>query len=677
MLGPVLLELTVLFALCVAVAAALHRLRLPPVVAFLLTGAFVGPHSLGLVKHEEVVVELAEVGVVVLLFTVGIEISVGQLVRLRRAIAIGGSMQIGITVVLGAAVAMVLGLPWNQAVFLGFLLSLSSTAAITKILGDQGEFSAPHGRVAVGICLAQDLAVVPMILLVPLLAGGGDATGGALLWQTLKSFVLLILAAAATRVAVPRVLDLVARTRSRELFVLTLATLCLGMAVVTHELGMSLALGAFLAGILLADSDYHHQAVAEVEPFRDALASLFFVSIGMLFDPMTIFEHPAAVLLALLAVLGGKAAVVMVAARALGMPFWFRVRTALTLAQVGEFSFVLVQVGGGSTLLPEELKKVFLVVSVLSIAATPLMYALGKAMVRRARGRDGGRGGGGSLLRDHAVVIGFGPTGQAVAGALRTLGIPFVVLEMNAATVKKYREQGVPIMLGDSTRSVTMHTAGVDSAHVVVVAINDAEAARRTVQLVQRLAPQVHVIARATYLAEVALLHKIGANEVVPQELETSVEIMVRTLRRFLVPGDEIGRQVKTARDAAGGTDKLAGLAPADATRIGEFVPGIAMQVFRVEDGAAMQARTLEQSGLRRQTGCAVVAVRRAAENLPAVTPDMVLELDDVVVVIGPEACMADAAAMFQSQGAAAAKTARQPERPDAARRPARPEVEP
>ena len=280
MLGPVLLELAVLFALCVGVAIAFHRVRLPPVVAFLATGAVVGPHSLGLVRHEEVVRELAELGIVILLFTVGLEVSVAQLVRLRRAVLLGGTLQIGGTIVVGAGAAMALGLPWNQAVFLGLLLSLSSTAVVSKVIGDHGEFNAPHGRISLGICLAQDFAVVPMILCVPLLAasGGGQGQGDAsVLWTTAKNLGLLLVATLAVRAVLPRLLELVARTRSRELFVLTLAMLCLSLAVVTHVLGMSLALGAFLAGVLLAGTDYHHQAVAEIEPFRFALSSLFFV----------------------------------------------------------------------------------------------------------------------------------------------------------------------------------------------------------------------------------------------------------------------------------------------------------------------------------------------------------------------------------------------------------------
>ncbi|MGE3354495.1 MAG: cation:proton antiporter, partial [Planctomycetota bacterium] len=404
-LEPILLELSLLFALCVAAGVLFQRFRLPPIVGFLAIGALIGPHSIGLVQHEEMVQQLAEVGVVVLLFAVGMEVPLGQLARLKRTILLGGGLQIVGTVLAAAAVGWLCGIGWNEAVFLGFLLSLSSTAALTKILVDNGEFSSPHGRLAVGIAIAQDLAVVPMILLIPMLVGtgGGDGAGGGIV-KTLENLAILVAVLTAAHFLIPKLLDLVSRTRSRELFVLTLATLCLSMAVVTAHLGMSMALGSFLAGILLADSEFHGHAAAEVEPFRDALASLFFVSIGMLFDPETIVAAPLLVLVALLAVIGGKAAVVALAARALGQPGWVRLRAGLLMAQVGEFSFVLAQVGGGTDVLPQQTYKVFLVVAVRSIASTPMLHAFGRWRVVRSRGREGAASKPDDALRDHAIV---------------------------------------------------------------------------------------------------------------------------------------------------------------------------------------------------------------------------------------------------------------------------------
>ncbi len=648
MLEQVLIELALLFALCVGVAVTFHRFRLPPIVGFLVAGVLVGPHGIGLVQHEAMVRELAEVGIVVLLFAVGLEVPLGQIARLKRMILVGGGLQVVGTVALATAVCLAIGMTWHQALFLGFLLSLSSTAASTKVLVDHGEFSAPHGRVVLGINIAQDLAVVPMILAIPLLGGGAGDGAGESLVAALRNLGILVVALVLVRFLVRPLLNLVCRTRSRELFVLFLATLCLAMASMTAHLGLSLALGAFLAGILLADSDHHSQAAAEVEPFRDAFASLFFVSIGMLFDWHAIAAAPLQVTLALTAVVVGKAAIIGLAAQRLGQPFWVRLRTGLTLAQVGEFSFVLVQLGAQSRLLTPLAERVFVVVAVLSIALTPLLYAVGRRIVARSRrGGDSGRSGDGGRLQDHAIVIGFGPTGRAVVAALRALGIPVVVAEMNANTVRAEKALGTPIVLGDATRVATLRALGIERARVLVLAVNDTTATSRIAQLAVQAAPHVHVLARVVYDNEVEAIRRAGAHDVVPQELEASVEMMVRALRRFLVTDDEIGRRVALLRRAVGAGERAAGTPAAAAARLADYLPGLGFQVWRVDPGAAVVGRRLADAGVRQKTGCSVVAVRRGEANLPAITPDTLLEAGDTVVVLGPEARLAEAQSLF------------------------------
>ena len=671
MLEQVLFELALLFALCVGVAVTFHRLRLPPIVGFLVAGVLVGPNAIALVKHEEMVRELAEVGIIVMLFAVGLEVPLRQLRRLRRAILVGGFIQIFGTVCVTAGICWLIGMAWPAAVFLGFLLSLSSTAASSKMLIDHGELSAPHGRTVLGIAVAQDLAVVPMILLIPLLGSlqapeqplaGVAATdpeamhGGV---AALLNFVKLAVVLCVAKLLVKPLLSLVCATRSRELFVLFLATWCLGLAAITAHLGMSLALGAFLAGILLADCDHHSQAVAEIEPFRDAFASLFFVSIGMLFNWRTIADAPGTVAAIVCAVVCGKALLIALAAQALGQPFWVRIRAALTLAQVGEFSFVLVQMGDRSSLLPKSAEALFVVAAVVSIATTPLLYELGRRLALRARNSASVRAsqvprGALSERPADAILVGYGPTGRTVAGGLEAAGISYVVAEMNAATVRAERARGVPIFLADATRVTVLNNLGLAKAQLVVLAINDATATRRVAQLVSLHAPHAHILARASYNNEVTPLQRSGAHEVVPQELEASVEMLVRVLRRFLVADDEIGRQVQGVRAEAGGVDRASPVPSAEAAEIAEFVPGLGFSVRRVAVGSPVAGHALKESGVRRHTGCTVVAVRRGDKNLLLVDPDTVLEVGDTVVVIGPQPRLLDAAAMFAEPAAQA-----------------------
>ncbi|MCB9870193.1 MAG: cation:proton antiporter [Planctomycetes bacterium] len=647
-LAEMLLELALLFALCIAVVLCFHRIKLPPIVGFLITGAVVGPHSFGLIEQPELVENLAEIGVVVLLFTVGMELSVRELLRMRRSLVLGGGLQVLVTIALGATVASLGGMPPRTAILVGFVITLSSTAVIAKLLQDRGELGTSPGRLAMSICVAQDLAVVGIILAVPLLgSGGGSGAAEMPLWRVGSSLLYLGALFAGAWLIVPRVLDLVSRARSREVFVLTIFTLCLAGATLTAAMGLSLALGAFLVGLVLAESGYHHQATAEVEPFRDALSSLFFVSIGMLFDYHVILEHPWKVGMGLLAVIVGKALVVWVAARALSLPGWVGVRAGLLLAQVGEFSFVVIQVARSNQLELGAIEGVFLVVAVLSIALTPLLMVLGRRLTERAVPSVGGERSGPTRRKDHVVIVGFGPGGQAVAGALMAQSIPFVVIEMNAATVKAFKARGYPIFLGDSGREAVLKAAALEQARLLVLTVNDPGATRRTADLARRIAPDLHIVARTNYIGDVPVLRRLGVQEIVPQELETSIEIMVRVLRRYLVPDAEVGREVHRVRRGADMPGSAVRPHDRDDARLSEFIPGLSVEAFRVERDSAIAGFALQDSDLRRLSGCTVVAVRRQTDTDIAIRPDTVLTEGDVAVLLGPSHRIAEAGYLF------------------------------
>ena len=661
-LDHVLLDLALLFALCIVVVVGFHRLRVPPIVGFLIAGALMGPHAFGLIKQTELVEQLAEIGVMILLFTVGMELSLRDLLKMRRSLLIGGGLQIGLTIALGSLVALVGGLPWGTAIFLGFVLSLSSTATIAKLLQDRGELGSPSGRLAMSICVAQDFAVVPMLLVLPLLAAGmGDGPGiglGATLWQVGSSFVFLVLIMGGAWLLVPRVLGLVSRTRSREVFVLTIFTMCLAGAAATASLGLSLALGAFLVGLILSESGYHHQATAEVEPFRDALSSVFFVSIGMLFDFSVILEQPLLVLLALTAVIAGKAVIVWVAARRLSLPNWVGIRAGLLLAQVGEFSFVVIAVARSNELQLGGIESVFVVVAVLSMALTPLMLIVGRRLTRRPAktGADREREPK-NRRRDHVVIVGFGPGGQAVAKALRSQDIPFVVIEMNAETVKKYRARDYSIFLGDSSRDAVLTAAGLPRARLLVLAINDPGATQSTADLARRIAPDCRIVARTNFIGEVSKLRRIGVQEIVPQELETSIEIMVRVLRHYLVPTSEVGRQVRLVRENADLPDRAKRTFEGDTYRLAEFLPGLGLELFRVESGSEIADFALEDSDLRRMSGCTVVALKRDGSTDISIRPSTVVHVGDILVLLGPTRRIGEAAYLFRAPEAEAPDT--------------------
>ena len=649
-----LLDVTVLFGVSLAVALGFQRLRLPPVVGFVVAGALFGPRSLRLVSNEELVEQLAEVGVVVLLFAVGLELASGPLRTLRRQILIGGSLQVGLTVLLGSAAACALGAGMGTSVLVGFLIALSSTAAITKLLGERGELGSPPGRLAVAICIAQDFAVVAMVLVLPLLAGG-DAVNGLLpnLIQVGRTLLGLAVVIGVGVLVVTRLLAWVAHTRSREFFVLAVVTICLAMAIATAAIELSPALGAFLAGLILGRGHHRHQAMAEIEPFRDALSSLFFVSIGMLFDPRVLVESPLTVVAVVAAVVTTKASVGWLAGAALGAPRWVAVSAGLMIAQVGEFSFVLVQAVRGTPLLPDAIERVFVVAAVLSIALTPALIAAGRPLGRWLSSHlapdELSNSDDGSALRDHVVLVGFGPAGRTLADALEALGVDYRAIEMNAATVESERRVGRAIQFGDASRPAVLHSVDLERARALVIAINDPRATRQIVAMARTIASHVRILARAQFLGDVAGLRSAGADEVVAQEFETSIEMLVRTLRRLLVPEDVIGQRVRAVRESAG----LRRAAPIDrGTASGELALsmfGLDIGVARIEGGCEVTDRTLAELDLRARAGLTVVAVRPADGRLTLeLGPDTRLGVGDEVVVVGPKDRIAPGLALFR-----------------------------
>lgn len=558
MTAPTLLsDLLILFALCVAVALAFQRLRLPPIVGFLITGVVSGPYGFRLIRNVGNVEALAEVGVILLLFTVGLEFSLQDLARLRRLLFFGGAGQV--LVVLGATALVVhgFGVAWPVAVFVGMLVALSSTAIVLRLYAERDELATPHGNLAVGILIFQDLCVVPMVLLTPILGGrGGDLVS---LGTTLAEAALfLVVAVLAARFVVPRILHLAAVSRRREIFLLTIVLICLGTAWASSQVGLSLALGAFIAGLVIADSEYSQQALSDVIPLRNVFNSLFFVSMGMLFDIRTVVRSPFLIVAAIVGVILLKAIVTAGVSIALGQSARTAVSVGLGLAQIGEFSFVLSTAGTATGLLSPTLDQLFLAVAVGTMTLTPSLVAvapsLGAFVERHTRRRwtqsDGGpadhaRPAG---VSDHVIIAGFGFNGRNLARVLRRTGIAYRVIETNARVARQVRRDGEPALYGNASSPEVLHHAGIERARVIVIAISDAAATRRIVAAARRLNPQLHIIVRTHHLREMHTVVALGGGEVIPEEFETAIEIFSRVLRRYLVPRDVIEREVREVR---------------------------------------------------------------------------------------------------------------------------------
>jgi len=555
-----LADLLVVFAVTAVVVFLFGQARLPSVVGLLVSGVLVGPYGLSLVADVETVQLLAEIGVVVLLFTVGLEFSMSRLVVMLPLMA-----RIGLPQIVGTTLLVTLATWWYlgtaaQAVFAGLLVAMSSTAIVLKLLADRGETGTPHGRIAVAVLLLQDLLVVVAMLAVPLLAdAAGTQPGPAapahaaahsapLFANPVAGIVAGLVVVAGVLVAgrriVPVVLHEVVRQRNRELFLITIVLVCLGTAAITAQVGLSLALGAFLAGLSLAESEYGHQAFTEVLPFRDTLASLFFVSVGMLLDIRFLLANAPLVAATVVAIIIAKMLVTAVPAWLAGFPVRTSLLAGAGIAQVGEFSFVLGSRGAEAGLLDAGDYQTFLAAAVVTMAATPVVTAILPGLLERlARTAGWARRllempieQEGPALADHVVIAGFGLNGQNLAAALGEFGVPHVILELNPETVRRERLAGRDIRYGDCTRAAVLAHASLERARAYVIAISDPASTRRSVQIAREIAPAVRILVRTEHLAEVDELESLGADDVIPAEFETALALFDRVLGIYDVP---------------------------------------------------------------------------------------------------------------------------------------------
>jgi CPA2 family monovalent cation:H+ antiporter-2 len=644
--ASLLADLVILLAVSIVALYASHLAKLPAIVGFLVAGMIIGPDALALVSGVEEVALLAEVGVVFLLFTIGLEFSLADLLKARRAVMLGGTIQVLLVTVVVFALLTIGGLPANESLFLGMIASLSSTAVVLRLLQQNAEIDAPHGRMSLAILVYQDLMIVPMMLLIPVLGGEDGGLGRAFATFLGKTAVVLVAVVVLARYVVPQLLDRVVHTRNRDLFLLTVVGTCLVVAWLSALAGLSLALGAFLAGLLVSESEYSHQALADILPFRDLFAAFFFVSIGMLLDLAYVVQEPLLLGFLVVAVLSMKAAAAALSSALLGASLRTGVMTGLAMSQVGEFSFVLAGAGVAAGLLTDSIYQSFVATAVATIGLTPFLLraaprvadVLGRLPLpdRLVSGRLAAvPADPETVLENHLVVIGYGVNGRNVSRAARIAGIPYVAVDTNPGLVHAARAEGAEIYYGDATRDSLLEQVGVSRARVVVVALSDAAATRRVIALARGLNSTCSIVARTRYVREMEALGDLGASIVIPEELETSVEIVSRVLASYLIPRREIEAFVSEIR--SGGYEMWrTPTHQGDAMfELRQTLTDVDIMPVRVADDGAIVGQKLAESDLRRLYGITVLAIRREDELVPNPGGDEVVRAGDVLVVMG------------------------------------------
>jgi len=649
-------DLLIIFGFSIVVLLIGDRLSVPPVVGFILTGVLAGPHGLALVRGSEEVETLAELGIVLLLFGIGMEFSLKRLMQIKRLFLLGGSIQVGLTILITSLIAQGGGRPWGEALFLGCALSMSSTAIVLGILNQKGQSASPHGRLSIAILVFQDMVAIPMLLLAPLLSDAEREFDFSLLWPILKGITILAIVFVSAQRLIPGLLLLVARTRNKELFLLSVLTLCFSVAWLTSNLGLSLTIGAFLAGLIISESEYSNEAITNIFPFQALLVSFFFVSVGMLLDMNFFFHQPWTILGLALASLAIKTLTGGVASLVLGLPMRTAILVGIALSEIGEFSFVLAKTALPYGLLSEYDDQLLLAVSLLTLMISPVLINLSpriaswilhlplpEALRMGWQGEKEEK----NALQNHVIIVGFGISGRHLARSCKLAGVSYAILEMNPDTVKEQKRKGEPIQFGDATHLSILSHLCIQDAKGIAVLVNDPIAARRIVQVAREANPSLYIIVRTRYVQEMLLMHRLGADEVIPDEFGTSVEIFSRVLRQYHVPDEDIHAFIAEIR--ADGYDMLR-YQNAHVAKLSEIklnLSNVEIASFRLHPNSMLVGKSLLESQLRHLYGMTVLLIKRGMQILSNPPPETELMAEDIIVVVAEHVFLKQASKLF------------------------------
>ncbi|MCX8087592.1 MAG: monovalent cation:proton antiporter-2 (CPA2) family protein [Rhodocyclaceae bacterium] len=640
----------VLLLLAAAVLAVVicRSLDLPPILGYLAVGALIGPHALGFLPDSESAQRLAEFGVVFLMFTIGLEFSLPRLIAMKRIVFGLGAAQVLVTMLAVATGALLWGVSWQASLILGGALAMSSTAILSKLLAERRELDAAHGREVMGVLLFQDLAVVPLLVLIPALSQPLEALAGALGLALAKAAVLLVLVLVVGERLMHAWFGLVARRKSSELFMLNVLLVTLGFATLTELAGLSPALGAFVAGILISESEYRYQVEEDIKPFRDVLLGLFFISTGMLLDPAEIWRNAPAVLAILLLLLAAKLVVAGLASRLLGATPGTALRTGLWLAAAGEFGFVLIARATDTGLIDPRLIQPVLAAMVLSMMLATLIVAASDRIALRylssewlARSLTLTQLASQAVASErHVILAGYGKTGQHLARFLEKERIGFMAIDLDPERVREAAAAGEPVAWGDCTKRENLLAAGLMRAKTLVVTFADIDTTLRVIDRVRELRPDLPVVVRSREDEDVERLFAAGAAEVVPEALESSVMLATHALALCGVPMHRVIRALRQLREEHyallrgffhGASDAAENLAEAEMPRL---------YAVTLDEGAWAVGRTLSELELAK-VGAGVTAIRRRHHPPLPLTDDTRLAAGDIVVLRGNAAAVA------------------------------------
>ncbi|PWD99826.1 cation:proton antiporter domain-containing protein [Marinilabilia rubra] len=654
----ILKDILIIFALSTLVNFIFTKIKIPSIVGYLLTGVLAGPHLTGVISSVENIEVLAEIGVVLLLFTIGLEFSLKHLIKIRKIVFWGGFLQFSLTTLIVLGISRMYNLDFRGALFVGFLTALSSTAVVLKILQDRSEITSNYGRTVLGVLIFQDLILVPLLLFTPIIGGESTNIMEEILWMGLKSLGIILFVIFGNKWFMNKLLHAIAMTKNQELFLMSILLICLSVAFLTAELGMSLAFGAFLAGLMISESEYSHNAFGHIIPFKDTFSSFFFVSIGMLLDLQFLMDNITIVLGTVAMVVLVKMFIASGTAFMLGHTFRGVVLVGLALAQVGEFSFILVKLGQNYQIISEYYYQLFLAVAVITMSISPFLIMVARPLSHAAMKLPLPKRFVEGLfplkqieipeLQNHLILIGKDSRALSMSVMARHVKIPYISIVFDPATVKERQQKGESVIYGDAQNSPILEKAHVKTSAVIVISVGDVVTAMSITEKVRHLNRHAAIIVRTRQIDDAEDLYRMGATQVLPEEFETAIEMFERVLNKFLMPRDEIEVTIGSIRKNNYGL--VRDLKKRPRRSILSQLPNLEVSALRVADHSPVADHTLSEMEFRGTYGVTVVAVKRKEKLIDHPGPNTKIHKDDIVYILGKQDQIAHAVSLFEKQ---------------------------
>lgn len=618
-------------------------MKIPTVIGYLTTGIVAGPHLLALVREEDNIEILAEIGIILLLFTIGLEFSLKHLVKIRRIVFFGGFLQVVATAGIFYLLSSLYDFDWKSGLLVGFLAALSSSALVLKLLQERSELTSNYGRTVLGILIFQDLLLVPLLLLTNLLGNPSAEVGNEFLLLFLKAGGIIIFVFFGSRWIFPKILHFIALTKNQELFMMSILLICFSVALLTYQLGMSLAFGAFLAGLMISDTEYSHNTFGNLIPFKDIFTSFFFVSIGMLLDLEFVTDNLLLVFGSVLLVLFFKALIASVTGFILGHTFRGIILIGLALSQVGEFSFILAKSGFNYNIISAFNYQLFLAVAVITMAVTPILIHVSLPVANwflKFPMPDFLRNGLFPLkeveipdFKNHLVIIGKDSSSLKLSIMAKHYGLKHVSVIFDPVLAKEKMDSGDNVVYGDAVNEPILLKAHVDVADVVVISVGDIIPSMAIIQKVKKINSHTFVIARARYVESMPQLYSFGADQVFPEKFEIAIDFFHRVLMKRLYPQKEINRMLAHIRSMSLGvfTEKDMINQPS----ILDELKNVNISAVSVEENSFMSGKTLGETDLRKRTGVTLLAIKRGNEVIEHPTLKTKFETGDIAYILG------------------------------------------